>query len=114
MMLTLSHSFITAYYMQGHRFTHQNISIILYRIYIPASTDDDAELVMLPKDGEELGQKLDLSNGYMLQATIRVVDGSKVELMNRGVDELNALKDTLKGVVELEAGERLSMDTRLR
>ena len=100
--------------MKGERFTHQNISLLLYRIFVPAPTDDDSELTGLPKAEEELGEKLDQSAGYMLQASVRVQDGSKVELINSAIKELNGVKETLKGVVELEAGERLAMDTRLR
>ena len=34
--------------------------------------------------------------------------------MSKGVNELLSLKETLKGVVELEMGERLALDTRVR
>lgn len=107
-------SFTTAFYMKGERFTNQSISLLLYRIFVPAPTDDDSELMRVPKAEKELGEKLDRSAGYMLQASVRVQDGSKVELINSAIKELNGLKETLKGVVELEAGERLAMDTRLR
>ena len=33
--------------------------------------------------------------------------------MDRAYDELKQLKETLKGVVELEAGDRLALDTRI-
>ena len=45
---------------------------------------------------------------------MRVQDGSKVETMTKGVNELLSLKETLKGVVELEIGDRLALDTRVR
>ena len=34
--------------------------------------------------------------------------------MTKAVNELLSLKETLKGVVELEMGERLALDTRVR
>lgn len=34
--------------------------------------------------------------------------------MAKGVNELLGLKETLKGVVELEIGDRLALDTRVR
>lgn len=43
-----------------------------------------------------------------------VQDVNKPELMTRGVNELMALKDMLKGVVDINVGDRLSLDTRVR
>jgi len=57
---------------------------------------------------------LDPSGTYILQAAVRVQDGSKVETMTKGVIELLSLKETLKGVVEMEMGDRLALDTRAR
>ncbi len=57
---------------------------------------------------------LDTSETYILQAAVRVQDGSKVETMTKGVNELLNLKETLKGVVDLEMGDRLALDTRVR
>ena len=51
---------------------------------------------------------------YILQIEVRIADGNKPELMSRGVKELMALKEMLKGVVELEPGERLGLDMRVR
>ena len=106
-------SFLTAFYIQGHRFTYQNTSLLLYRVFVPPSPSSQDALKNIFGEEEELGQLLDASGGYMLQATIRVQDGSKVELVNRGVSELQKLKETLKGVVELEPPERLALDTRV-
>lgn len=50
----------------------------------------------------------------MLQASLRVADGTKQEIMSKGMDELNRLRETLKGVVELDAGDRMALDTRVR
>ena len=50
----------------------------------------------------------------MLQASVRVQDGSKPDIMGRGIKELLALKEALKGCVELEVGDRLALDTRVR
>lgn len=57
---------------------------------------------------------LDASGAYILQASVRVQDGSKVETVQRGVSELLGLRETLRGVVELEMVERLALDTRVR
>ena len=37
-----------------------------------------------------------------------------MERMQEGVRQLTELKETLKGVVELEMGDRLALDTRVR
>ncbi len=57
---------------------------------------------------------LDPSGTFILQAAVRVHDGSKVETMTKGVNELLNLKETLKGVVDMEMGDRLALDTRVR
>ena len=57
---------------------------------------------------------LDPSGAYLVQACIRVQDGSKVEIVNRGMTELLNLKETLRGVVDLDIGDRLAMDSRAR
>ena len=50
----------------------------------------------------------------MLQASVKVQDGSKPDIMSKGIQELLALKEMLKGCVKLEIGERLALDTRVR
>ncbi len=50
----------------------------------------------------------------MLQAAVRVQDGSKVETMTKAAGELLGLKETLRGCVEMEMGDRLALDTRVR
>lgn len=57
---------------------------------------------------------LDLSGSYILQASVRVQDGSKPESMTLGITELQAFKEMMKGVVDLEVGDRLAMDTRVK
>lgn len=57
---------------------------------------------------------VDPSANYILQAAVRVQDGSKVETMTKGVNELLSLKEMLRGVVEMEMGDRLALDTRVR
>ena len=57
---------------------------------------------------------LDPSGAYVLQAAVRIQDGSKVETMTKGTNELLALKEMLKGVVDMEVGDRLALDTRVK
>ena len=45
---------------------------------------------------------------------MKVQDGSRPDIMSKGIQELLALKEALRGCVELEVGERLALDTRVR
>ena len=105
-------SYKSSYYLTGHRFTHLNTSLLLIKAVMPQSGESPAHV----SDTGDLasGQLVDPSGSYLIQASIRVQDGSKVELMNRATAELMSLKETLKGVVDLEMGDRLAMDTRVR
>ena len=49
----------------------------------------------------------------MLQASALVQDGTKPESITLGINELKVFKDMMKGVVELEIGDRLALDTRV-
>jgi mediator of RNA polymerase II transcription subunit 18 len=57
---------------------------------------------------------LDPSGSYILQAAIRTADGSKPESMVLGIDELKAVRESLQGVVNLEVGDRLALDPRVK
>ena len=111
-MAALDYSPTSAYYTEGHRLSHNNISMHLSRVLVPsASIPPSADPGEVQKADLRL---LDESEAYILQASVRVQDGSKVETMQRGANELLGLRETLRGVVELEVVERLSLDTRVR
>ena len=113
-MKALDYSPVTVYYTDGHRLTYNNIALHLYRVFVPASLPP-ADLLISEIDIKEGDLKpLDKSGGFLLQASVRVQDGSKVETMTRGATELLALRETLKGVIGLEMVERLALDTRVR
>lgn len=57
---------------------------------------------------------IDPSNTYILQASIRVQDGGSPEAMTIGMNELKNFKEAMKGVVDMEVGDRLALDTRFR
>ena len=108
-MLSLS-SHVSTYTISGHRFTHHSTSLLLYRISLPAITVDNDSTSGEPSQS----RLLDPLGTYILQASVRVQDDLKVETMTKGANELLSLKETLKGVVELEIGDRLALDTRVR
>ncbi|CAF9920589.1 MAG: Mediator of RNA polymerase II transcription subunit 18 [Heterodermia speciosa] len=96
-MKAMEYTLTTTYHLHGHRLTHNAIDIRLYQLFLP-----DAQT------------PLDPSGSYVLQTALRVADGQNVERMQEGVRQLTELKETLKGVVELEMGDRLALDTRVR
>ena len=98
--------------MAGHRFTHFSTSILLHRLLLP--TKESQEINTVSSKDFSQARLLDPSGTYILQAAVRVQDGSKVETMTKGSLELLSLKETLKGVVELDMGDRLALDTRVR
>ena len=111
-MTALDYSHISSYLLSGHRFTHLSTSLLLFRLLVPSkppSQHQDATNINVSQ-----ARLLDPSGTYILQAAVRVQDGSKVETMTKGMNELLSLKETLKGVVEMEVGERLALDTRVR
>ena len=108
-MLSLS-SHVSTYKISGHRFTNHSTSLLLYHISLPAIAVDNDSTSSKPSQS----RLLDLSGTYILQASVRVQDGLKVETMTKGANELLSLKEILKGVVELEISDRLALDTRVR
>ncbi len=104
--------------------------LLLHRLFvIPSQQDSEPETQQRKAVGPDLdsltgqGQHesletslapVDASGGYLLQASIRVVDGSNPELMSRGTSELMGFKESLKGCLDLRAVERLALDTRIK
>ena len=64
--------------------------------------------------GEEKERLLDESGAYVMEASVKVRDGQDLKTMSKGVEALVGFRDVLWGCVDLEIGERLSLDTRVR
>lgn len=117
-------SYSSEYMLEGHRIIHNNIILLLYRLLRPpkegmdgfntsaGGTENESMLNSMPDHGS--WAPFDPSGSYILQASIRVQDGSKPESITLGITELQAFKEMMKGVVDLEVGDRLAMDTRVR
>ena len=113
-MKALDYSHVSKYFVEGERLTQNSTSLLLYRVLVPiANSQNPGQPGRGPFRRNEI-RLLDPSGNYIFQATVRVQDGSKVEIMTKGVNELMSLKETLKGVLELEMAERLALDTRVR
>ncbi|KAL8684977.1 MAG: hypothetical protein Q9218_008046 [Villophora microphyllina] len=102
-MSSLEYQQISMHHLRGHRFTYNSISLLLFQ-----------PLILPPNSGVSSGFVPVDPQTWILQASLRVQDGTKPDQMARGVKELMALKEMLKGSVELEKVERMALDTRVR
>lgn len=100
--------------LEGHQLIHNNVILLLHRILrfpneatrgLASQTTDRSYNMLKP---------LDDSGGYILQASIRLQDRGKPEVLTAGISELENFKARMKGVVEMKAPDRLSLDTRMK
>ena len=106
-------SYTTEYVLSGHQFIHGNLILLLHHhLRVPTTPSSLSPQDRVPAINTL--QPLDPSGTYLLQASIRVQDGNKPESMSMGINELKAFKDLMKGVVEMEVGDRLALDSRAR
>jgi mediator of RNA polymerase II transcription subunit 18 len=111
-LLTYHARYTTSYLQHGHELIHNNIQLLLIRtLPIPQNTATSRDPPAAPEPSTL--QPLDPSGGYVLQASVRAAE-QKQEITNIGIKELTDLRTTLKGVVEMEVGDRLALDTRMR
>ncbi|KAK5158637.1 hypothetical protein LTR04_005172 [Oleoguttula sp. CCFEE 6159] len=106
--------YVTKYMLEGQRLVCKNIVILLHRILrFPAEHDtDEAMNTQLPTYTSM--RPLDEAESYVLQASVRILDGSKPENLATGTEELLAFKELMKGAVDLSVVDRLSLDTRVK
>ena len=125
-------SFVDEYILDGYRLIYNNVIFLLHRLLrFPATEANDtlaqkstetsktkaSMRVSAPRDKiPPLGslQSFDPSGTYILQASVRVIDGAKPELVTAATKELLAAQAELKGVVGLRVVDRLSLDTRIK
>ncbi|KAL8733332.1 MAG: hypothetical protein Q9166_002156 [cf. Caloplaca sp. 2 TL-2023] len=104
-MSAMEYTHTSTHHLLGHRFTHNSTSILLFQPLIPPSPHHPTSTPTI--------QPLDPQT-YILQLSIRISDGTNPSLMERGVKELISLKETLKGVVDVEIIERGVLDMRVK
>ena len=125
-------SFVDEYILDGHRLIYNNVIFLLHRLLkFPAldatnpnnqagtqngQSNDGAKTLSPRKKIPPLNylQPFDPSGTYVLQASIRVMDGAKPELVTAATKELIAVQAELKGVVGLRVVDRLALDTRIK
>jgi len=106
--------YVSRYVVVGSRFYDNDTTLFVNKVLrLPQVAADEAtsDLSFLTNIDEL--PDYDGSGGYMVQASIDVVDGSNTELKERATRQLSAFKEALKQAVELTPGDRLALDTRL-
>lgn len=113
-VLTKRFRYVTEYIVEGHRLIHENVIMFLHRILRYPEEPTPGSNARTSTPDLDILRPLDESGSYLLQASVRVEDGSKPNNLNRGQSELLRFKDMMKGSVDLRVVDRLSLDTRCR
>lgn len=106
------YKFVSQYYLQGHQFVQGNVVVMVNRVYpAEASSGDPIDVdarttVSLPP--------LDTSGSYVIEACVRLEDGSTTTLRDQATKELLAFADSLKGAIDLRVPDRLALDPRIK
>ena len=98
----------------GSRFYENDTTIFVHKVLrLPRVAAEEA----IPDEAYDSNTNelsdLDGSGGYIVQASIDVVDGNNSELKDRATRQLLGIKEALKQAVDLTPGDRLALDTRL-
>ena len=98
----------------GSRFYDNDTTLFVHKILrLPQVAADEATSdISFLSDISKLPD-LDGSGGYLVQASIDVVDGNNPELKERATRQLTAIREALKQAGVLTPGDRLALDTRL-
>ncbi|KAF9738759.1 hypothetical protein PMIN06_008963 [Paraphaeosphaeria minitans] len=114
MLATGPHQFVSEYYVEGHRFVHGNVVIFLHRIlHEPGVRSLETAPKVDPPAFDAL-KPFDPSGAYIIEAKVRVQDYNNQAVLEDGVNELKGFQKQMKGCVELDIPDRLSLDTRVR
>nr|KAK5438344.1 DNA kinase/phosphatase Pnk1 [Exophiala xenobiotica] len=108
------YEYVSRYMLVGSNFYDQDTTLSVHKVVqLPQVPADKAiSDVSFLSDISKL-QDFDGSGGYVVQASIDVVDGNHPELKDRATRQLLAHKEALKQAVDLTPGDRLALDTRL-
>jgi mediator of RNA polymerase II transcription subunit 18, fungi type len=96
----------------GSRFVSGNVVVSVNRICRGAHLSEDPTEGFLP-DLANL-HPLDSSGSYVVEAYVRIADGSTTSLRDRASKELLSFAESLKGSVDLRVPDRFAMDPRLK
>lgn len=105
---------MSEYVIEGQRLVCKDIVLTLQRIlyFKPTEPPQSGPHTVMPV--VEDMQLLDGSGAFILEACVRIDDRTKPTLVQSATEELNWVKNELKGSVDLRTPERLALDTRVK
>ena len=97
----------------GERFYDQDTTLFIHRILqLPDAINEHPTNTSSLPEIDKL-KPLDNSGGFVLQVSLEVVDGNNLELKEKAIAQLMAMKEILKQSVNIIPGDRLALDTRV-
>ena len=112
--LLTAFSYVSQYVIEGHKFYDQDTTLFVHQVLrMPQAAGDEAIATNTPIPPISDLQPLDSTKGFVLQASIEAIDGNNPEVKEKAVQQLMAIKETLKQAVTLLPGDRLALDTRV-
>ena len=107
-------SYVSQYVLEGHKFYDQDTTLFVHQVLqTPQASNEQTIATNTPLPPLSDLQPLDSNKGFVLQASIEAVDGNNPEVKEKAVQQLLAMKETLKQAVTLAPGDRLALDTRV-
>lgn len=113
-VLISSYSYVNQYMAIGHRFVHSNVIARITKIWTVPEGTGALEPLDAPNPLMDECKPLDQSGTYLIEAIVRVEDGSDSTLIERASRELLSFKKQLEGCLDLRTPDRLSLDTRVK
>jgi Med18 protein len=107
-------SYVSQYILEGHKFYDQDTTLFVHQaLKMPQATDEQTIATNTPLPPPSDLQPLDTNKGFVLQASVEAIEGNNPEVKEKAVQQLLAMKETLKQAVTLAPGDRLALDTRV-
>ena len=106
--------YVSQYVLEGHKYYDQDTTLFLYKV-LQVPHRDDRHSTEQPGHLPAFSDLKPFDNGesFVLQASIEAIDGNHPEVKEKAINQLLAIKETLKQAVDLVIGDRLALDTRV-
>ncbi|RPA72746.1 hypothetical protein BJ508DRAFT_216778 [Ascobolus immersus RN42] len=108
-MDALGYVFVSSYLTSGHTLIHNDLTLSLTELLLPpmGTSPHNCDPFPLTKHN-----RLEPSGTHVLQASVNVAKNSDVDCLTAGSKSLEDFARKVRGIVELEPGDRLGLDTR--
>jgi len=111
---SFGYDYVSRYVVVGSKFYDHDTTLFVHKVLrLPQVTAERAYSERSFLNNVSELPDLDGSGGYLIHASIDVVDGNNPELKDRATRQLLGLKEALKQAVDLTPGDRLALDTRV-